>query len=161
MEGAVREIGPSETALAYDVYREFRARTGSPEEFLARIDGRQRREGFRLVGVVVDGRAVAVAGFREGHNMAWGHYLYVDDLTTLASHRRHGYASALVDWLIADAKRLDCDEIHLDSGVSPAREDAHRLYLHKRFAIRAFHFVLPLRPSPRPPVAGNATQGLR
>jgi GNAT superfamily N-acetyltransferase len=161
MDAVVREIGPSETALAYEVYREFRARTGSREEFLARIDAVQRREGFRLVGVIVDGQAVAVAGFREGHNTAWGHYLYVDDLTTLASHRRHGYASALVDWLIAEAKRLDCDELHLDSGATPARDDAHRLYLHRRFAIRAFHFALPLRPSPGPPVAGSATQGLR
>jgi hypothetical protein len=45
-----------------------------------------------------------------------------------------------MDWMIDEAKRLYCDELHLDSGVGPDRADAHRLYLNKRMRISSHHF---------------------
>ena len=111
--------------------------------FAARVDEVQRPEGYRLVGAFEAGReqAVAVAGFRTGHSLAWGHYLYVDDLSTVGEARRKGCASALLDWLAEEAKRLDCDQLHLDSGVGPDRFDAHRLYLNHGYAIFSHHFA--------------------
>ena len=53
-------------------------------------------------------------------------------------------AGALLDWLIEEARRLGCGQLHLDSGVGPDREDAHRLYLNKRLRISAHHFQLDL-----------------
>ncbi|MGH7761543.1 MAG: hypothetical protein ACREOY_09020 [Candidatus Dormibacteraceae bacterium] len=41
---------------------------------------------------------------------------------------------------IQEAKRLRCDEFHLDSGVGPDRTDAHRLHFDKRMRISAHHF---------------------
>jgi hypothetical protein len=54
--------------------------------------------------------------------------------------------------LRAEARRLQCDELHLDSGVGPERQDAHRLYFNAGMRIASYHFVgLPragIRPAP-------------
>jgi GNAT superfamily N-acetyltransferase len=103
----------------------------------------QRAEGYRLVGAFEEGtpEAVAAAGFRVAHLLAWGRFLYVDDLSTLPSARRHGYGRALLDWLVDEARRLGCEQLHLDSGVGPARADAHRLYLNAGLQITSHHFA--------------------
>jgi GNAT superfamily N-acetyltransferase len=113
-------------------------------DFAARVDGRQRAEGYRLVASFEEGEseAAAVAGFRVTNHLAWGHCLYVDDLSTRASHRRRGHAAALMAWLVEEAKRLGCDELHLDSGHQ--RHDAHRFYLNHGMDITAHHFRLNL-----------------
>ena len=117
------------------------------DEFVQRVDDVQRAEGYRLEGVFEDGtrHAVAVAGFRIGHMLAWGRFLYVDDLSTLPEARRRGYGRMLLDWLGDEARRLDCEQLHLDSGVTAERFDAHRLYLNAGLAISSFHFARRLR----------------
>lgn len=85
--------------------------------------------------------AAAVGVFEYGYNLFRGKYLYIDDLSTLPEYRGKGYAGQLVDWIMAYARREGYHEVHLDSGVSDARTDAHRLYLNKRFKITSLHFV--------------------
>src|SRR5437667_303988 len=80
---------------------------------------------------------VAVAGFRSGRSFAWGRYLYVDDLSTVPAARRQGHAGALLDWLLGEARRLGCEQLHLDSGTGRERFDAHRLYHSHGLAIVA------------------------
>jgi GNAT superfamily N-acetyltransferase len=82
-----------------------------------------------------------VAGFRVIRNLAWGDTLYVDDLSTHPDARRRGHAMALLEWCAAEARQLGCDELHLDSGVGPEREDAHRLYLNAGMRITSHHFA--------------------
>ena len=120
----------------------LRPHLGSADEFVRLVDEVQRPQGYRLIACFVDGReqAVAAAGFRVNDHLAWGHALYCDDLSTLPEHRGHGYAAALVDWMIDEAKRLGCGEFHLDSGVAADREPAHRLYFNKRMRISSYHF---------------------
>jgi GNAT superfamily N-acetyltransferase len=139
----IREIGPDETRLAFGAMQELRTAWTDEAEFVRYVDERQRPEGYRLVGAFADSReeAVAVAGFRTGHALAWGHYLYVDDLSTAAAARRTGHGRALLDWLVAEAGRLGCTQVHLDSGVGLERADAHRLYLNAGFVIYAHHFA--------------------
>lgn len=84
--------------------------------------------------------AVAVAVFETGYNLFRGKYIYIDDLSTLPEARGKGYAGLLLDWIFDYAKREQFDEIHLDSGVSEARTDAHRLYLNKHFQVASLHF---------------------
>jgi GNAT superfamily N-acetyltransferase len=125
---------------------ELRPRAGSLERFVETVNRLQRPEGYRLAASFEDGheQAVAVAGFRTAHFQSWGYALYVDDLSTLARDRGRGHAGALMGWLIAEAQRLGCAELHLDSGVGPDRQAAHRLYLNKRMRISAHHFALEL-----------------
>lgn len=141
----IRELLPPETALAFEAMRVLRTDLADPESFVHRVDELQRPQGYRLVAAFEEGEpnavAVAVAGFRIGHALAWGHYLYVDDLSTLPAARRRGHARDLLDWLLAEADRSGCDQLHLDSGVGPDRTDAHRLYLNRGLAITAHHFA--------------------
>jgi len=55
-----RELAPEETHLAFDVMRELRPHLASVDDFVARVNGAQRREGYRLVASfdeAADGRA--------------------------------------------------------------------------------------------------------
>jgi GNAT superfamily N-acetyltransferase len=143
----VRELLEGDTRLAHEAMRALRPACEREADFVERVDGTQRPEGYRLAAVFVPGRerAVAVAGFRTGHNLAWGHYLYVDDLSTVADARGQGHAGALLDWLDAEGRRLGCDQLHLDSGTAPERFAAHRLYHRHRLAIHSHHFARSLQ----------------
>jgi GNAT superfamily N-acetyltransferase len=136
----IREIGPQETHLVYLAMVELRPHLKSRDEFVRQVDQEQRPEGYRLVASFEDeiSDAAAVAGFRTGHNLALGYNLYVDDLATQSAFRKRGHATRLMQWLIEEARRLGCAEIHLDSGVH--RHEAHRLYLNQRMDITAHHF---------------------
>ena len=113
-------------------------------EFVRRVDEVQRAEGYRIVGTFEGERCVAVAGFRVIHNLAWGDTLYVDDLSTLSEARGRGYGRALLEWCREEGAREGCAQFHLDSGVGPEREDAHRLYFNTGLRITSYHFAAPL-----------------
>jgi GNAT superfamily N-acetyltransferase len=142
----IEELGEGRTQLAYEAMLELRPHIGSRSDFAAHVDRTLRGEGFRLVASFEEGtrEAAAVAGFRTGHHLAWGHVLYVDDLSTRRGHRRRGHAGGLLRWLFAEARRLGCDQLHLDSGVGPDRQAAHRLYFDHRMRIAAHHFSIEL-----------------
>ena len=138
----VREISESETERGALAMLELRPQWRTAAAVTDFIDDSLRPAGYRLVGVF-DGDqpdAVAVAGFREAHALAWGHYLYVDDVSTLPAARRRGCGELLMDWLAEEAARLDCEGLHLDSGVAADRAPAHRLYMRHQLRISAHHF---------------------
>jgi hypothetical protein len=137
---SVRELGPDETHLAYRTMQELRPQLTSVEAFVAAVNDAQRQESYRLIGAFHDGvdEPVAVAGFRTMHMLAWGQVLYVDDLVTRADQRMAGHAGLLLDWLAAEATRLGCAQLHLDSAVH--RFVAHRFYFGHGMHISAYHF---------------------
>jgi len=142
----VRELLPEDTRLAHRAMLELRPRIGAVADFVERINRVQRAEGYRLVAAFdpSEADAAAVGGFRVGHFLAWGRAMYCDDLSTRMAFRGKGYGGALIDWMLAEARRLGCEQFHLDSGVGPDRQDAHRLYLNKRMRISSHHFALVL-----------------
>ena len=107
------------------------------EDFVPRVR-RQQESGYRLARLDADGRVTAVAGFRLLENLAWGRFLYVDDLVTDGETRSRGHGERLFAWLIAEAGRNGCGELHLDSGVQ--RFGAHRFYLRHGMDITSHHF---------------------
>ena len=124
----------------FDVIHELRPHL-TLEPFVAQVE-RQRAEGYRIAFLEADGEVKSVAGFRQMETLAWGRIVYVDDLSTQPGARSKGHGGALIDWLIAEAKRLGCGQLHLDSGVQ--RFAAHRFYLRKRMDITCHHFALVL-----------------
>lgn len=142
MSFKIRELQPGEEGLAGAALLALRPHFGDTGA-VARRAAEQRAEGYRLVAAIPDGaaEAPAVAGFRIARNLAWGRHLYVDDLSTLPEARGHGYGAALMEWLIERAREEDCAELHLDSGVGPERESAHRLYFGSRLRIASYHFT--------------------
>lgn len=99
-------------------------------------------ENRQIVFIEANGEAAAVGVFETGYNLFRGKYIYIDDLSTLPEHRGNGYAGILIDWILDYAKTEGYDQVHLDSGVTEARTDAHRLYLNKRFQVTSLHFVV-------------------
>jgi GNAT superfamily N-acetyltransferase len=142
-EPEIRELLPLETGLAFEAMRELRTDLSDERSFIHQVDEVQRPEGYRLIAAfeAEAPEPSAVAGFRTSHSLSWGHYLYVDDLSTKSSERRRAYARKLLEWLIDEGRRLDCDQFHLDSGVGIDRADAHRLYLNAGLVISAHHFA--------------------
>lgn len=142
----IRELPAEETALAFEAMRPLRPHVASSEDFVERVNGEQRPEGYRLVAALPSGGgpAAAVAGFRTAHNLAWGFHIYVDDLSTLPEERGQGLAGGLMTWLLEQAARLGCDSFHLDSGFGPERTDAHRLYFNQGLAVTSLHFARAL-----------------
>jgi GNAT superfamily N-acetyltransferase len=112
-------------------------------EFLARVR-RQQAQGYSILVLREDGTVKSAAGFRVLEFLAWGKVLYIDDLITLPPEKRRGYAGQLLDWLIAHAREIRCDAVHLDTGY--ARHDAHRLYLRKGFRLNCHHMALEFAP---------------
>ena len=129
-----------EILSCYDVMAELRPHI-KREDFVARVRRQQQESGYQIAYARA-GDVKAVAGFRVSECLAWGKFLYVDDLVSRSQERYHGYGGILFDWLVAYAREAGCDEFHLDSGVQ--RFDAHRFYLRKRMAIEAHHFGLKL-----------------
>lgn len=139
----IRELPAGKSYLAHQAMRPLRAAFKDEQEFVEYVDGVLRPAGYRLLGVFVPDRAqaLAVAGFRTGDSLAWGHYLYVDDLSTAPDVRRQGHAGALLGWLLDEGRRLGCGQLHLDSGTGPERFDAHRLYHSHGLTIYSHHFA--------------------
>ena len=124
----------------YPVMAELRPHV-SAEEFLPRVRRQMEIDGYKLA-YLSDGEVKAVAGFRISECLAWGSFMYVDDLVSKEGERSKGYGGQLFDWLVEYARGEGCEQFHLDSGVQ--RFAAHRFYLAKRMSIEAHHFGLKL-----------------
>lgn len=127
------------------VVRQLRPHLGEPERFLARV--RQQMEaGYRLACLEApDGSVIAVAGFRIAENLAWGRFLYVDDLVVDEAWRSAGHGRRMLEWLKREARALGCAQLHLDSGVQ--RPDAHRFYQREGLTLSSYHFQAALGPN--------------
>jgi len=110
--------------------------------FTAQVLRQFANQHYQIAAVFESESATAVAGYRIGENLAWGTFMYVDDLVTDEQRRGAGHGGLLFDWLVAEAKRSGCDEFHLDSGVQ--RFAAHRFYLKNGMDISSHHFGMKL-----------------
>ncbi len=110
------------------------------ENYLALIDN-MKNQTYQLAYIEEEnGDVPAVIGFRFMTMLYCGNIIYIDDLSTVSEARGKGYASQLLDFIIDLAQTQKLDGVHLDSGHQ--RNDAHRLYLNKKFKITAHHFSL-------------------
>ncbi len=125
-----------EIAACYGVMRELRPHIAE-ERFVARVRA-QEKSGDRLAYLEEGGGPVAVAGFRLSENLAYGRFLYVDDLVTGEPHRSKGHGARLLSWLSDLARKEGCAQLHLDSGVQ--RKEAHRFYHRAGMDLASFHF---------------------
>jgi GNAT superfamily N-acetyltransferase len=141
----IRELDAGETQRAARALLELRPHWAPADALVARADA-QRAAGYRVVASFEPGEddAAAVAGFRLAENLAWGRHLYVDDLVTRADRRGRGHGAGLMRWLADEARRLRCEQLHLDSGVGADRQDAHRLYFNSGMRINSYHFARSL-----------------
>jgi len=126
----------------YPVMAELRPHV-TAEEFVTRVRRQMEGAAYRLAYLSDGGEVKAVAGFRMSECLAWGKFVYVDDLVSKEGERSKGYGGELFDWMVAYAREQGCDQFHLDSAVH--RFAAHRFYLTRRMFIEAHHFGLKLK----------------
>lgn len=131
-----------EISSCYPVMVELRPHYSS-SQFLETVL-RMWKDGYHLAYLNADGRPVTTAGYRLGHNLAWGRFLYVDDLVTLSSRRGSGYGRTMLAWLIQQARLQHCQQFHLDSGLQ--RLEAHAFYEQQGLQKSSFHFKMNLEP---------------
>lgn len=131
---------PAEISACYAVMAQLRPQYAR-EEFMERVQ-RQMQDGYRLASLNSNGAVQAVAGYRLLENLAWGRFLYVDDLVTNQNSRSQGHGKTLLAWLTEHARHHGCAQLHLDSGAH--RKDAHRFYLREGMQNAGFHFMTKL-----------------
>lgn len=140
------EIFRAETRKAirrcYPVMAELRPHV-TEKVFLERVARQRESGGYQLAYVEDAGAMHSVTGYRFIENLAWGKFLYVDDLVTAEASRSQGYGELLFQWLVCEAKTAHCDELHLDSGVQ--RFGAHRFYLRLGMNITCHHFGMKMQ----------------
>jgi GNAT superfamily N-acetyltransferase len=111
-------------------------------DFITQVQRQQQQFNYQLIYLRVDGIISSVAGFRISESLAWGKFLYVDDLVSDSNNRSQGYGCQLFNWLMDYARTHSCQQLTLDSGVQ--RFSAHRFYLRHRMEITSHHFALKL-----------------
>jgi len=124
----------------FEVMKELRPHHNL-ESFLGIMD-QMKAEGYRLIFLTDNDRAVSVAGFRLTTTLYDGLIIDFDDFVTCADARGKGYAGHLFDHLVGIAKESSIKTIHLNS--NHRRFDAHRFYLKKNMNIVAHHFRVEL-----------------
>ncbi len=131
----------ADLARCFPVIRELRPHLADEAAFIEQVR-RQGAHGYRVAAVEQGGEVVAVAGWRITECLSSGRFVYVDDLVTRASERSRGHGSALLEWLVEQARLAGCKQFQLDSGVQ--RYGAHRFYLTHRMDITCHHLALVL-----------------
>ena len=128
----------AEVRRCWPAYHELRPHLRSADELVDRWRV-QLREGFQIIYIAEGDLVPAAAGYRLLNTLAWGRILYIDDLVALAVRHKQGLGTALVQFLQAEARRLGCDAVHLDSGYQ--RHLAHLAYLRNGFQLNCHHFA--------------------
>jgi len=134
----IQEIAEAQTAETWPVMQQLRPHLDLAS-YVDAVSRMRRTDGFRLVAGRIEGEISGVAGIRVIEMLYCGRILVVDDLITDADARSGGVGKAMLTWLDAEAARLSCVQVHLDSGLH--RIDAHRFYEREGFQKTAWHFV--------------------
>ena len=108
------------------------------ESYLTTVRRMEASDGYRLAAGFEGAEVRCVAGYRVSEFLAYGKILYVDDLVTDEAARSRDFGGKMIDWLKEEARRNDCGQLHLDSGVQ--RHEAHRFYFREGMKISNYHF---------------------
>src|SRR5437016_253037 len=131
-------LSDNDIQLTYPVMSQLR--THVPEhDYLNRVKRQSQASGYQIAALFDEGQVRCLAGYRISESLAWGKFLYVDDLVSDQNGRSKNYGKQMVAWLEDEARKNGCQEFHLDSGVQ--RHGAHRFYLRERMDITCYHFA--------------------
>lgn len=132
---------PQEIAQCFEAFLELRPHLKDQNAFVDQVIT-QQQEGYTIAAIYENDAVVACIGYRQMTTLAWGKFIYIDDLITRAATRGKGYGGKLLRHVIDHAKELGCDQVHLDTGYG--RHAAHRVYLDHGFTLNSHHLALDL-----------------
>lgn len=131
-----------ELERCFSIVQILRPHFTTADQFIQQVQRQQQQSGYQIAYVEERESIQAIAGFRTTECLAWGKFLYIDDLVTAEAERSKGYGDQLLRWLVNYARQQGCDSLQLDSGVQ--RFAAHRFYFRQRMEITSYHFALKL-----------------
>ena len=99
-------------------------------------------EGWRCVGMQVDQKMVAMAGYSRRIHLFSGPILYVENVVVMPHWRVHGFGQALMQWIENHARETGCSKIALDAYAVNA--PAQAFYKRLGYDPRGVHFVKEL-----------------
>lgn len=112
---------------AFPVVNELR--THLTEDSFLELYEQMHKEGYRLIGLEVDERIVAVTGINLLTNFYNQKFIFVYDLVTTSSERSKGFGEKLMAYVHDLAKEQGCSYVTLESALH--RVEAHRFYEEK------------------------------
>jgi GNAT superfamily N-acetyltransferase len=127
----------AEIGACFPVMVRLRPHLANAEEFAARV-ARQHEAGYRLLVAWRAGAPIGLAGYRVEETLIHGRFIYVDDLVTSESERRHGIGARLLEAVAAEGRRLGCGRLVLDTALDNVL--AHRFYYRQGLVARALRF---------------------
>jgi len=133
---------PEEWQACLPLMRELRPHLAHDDAFAERL-ARMHQENYRLLAVMRDGQAVALAGYRYQENLIYGRFMYVDDLVVDPSARGSRWGARLIAELDQLARDADCDKFVLDTGLGNAL--AQRFYFRQGLLTSAIRFSKSLK----------------
>ena len=133
---------PEEWQACLPLMRELRPHLAHDDAFVERL-ARMHQQNYRLLAVMRDGEALALAGYRYQENLIYGRFLYVDDLVVAPSARGSRWGARLIAELDHLARGADCDKLVLDTGLANAL--AQRFYFRQGLLTSAIRFSKSLK----------------
>jgi GNAT superfamily N-acetyltransferase len=133
---SVVEVQEEQLTKAFETMNQLRPHL-EKTDFVKTIQ-RMKEKGYHLIGIQEDGTFVALAGYRYLEYLAYGVFLYCDDLIVHERYRKRGYAKILLEFMYNEAKKNGCGSFQLDSSVT--RFNAHRQYIKYHMDIISHHF---------------------
>lgn len=128
-EKMIKELEKDEEILsAYPVMNELRTQL-KETEFLSLVKEAIEVERYKLFAMEVDGRIVAVTGFKEMTTLYYGRFVWICDLVTSEPYRSQSYGEELLRFVENWSKDHGYDRIALSSGLKRTR--AHKFYESK------------------------------
>lgn len=122
----------------FDLMKALRPLLKGPEEFAIQVQ-RQQKQSYKILGLEIDGKLLALAGYREAENLIHGKFIYVDDLVTAPEGRGHNYGQTVLLEICSIARQLGKEKVILDTAISNAR--AQKFYYREGFLGLGMHFV--------------------
>lgn len=124
----IREILSEEDLLkAFVVMKQLRTHLDE-RSYLALVTD-MKKEGYKMFGLWVEEKIVAVTGIIQLTNLYYGKHIWVNDLVVDETQRSTGYGQELLNFVIAWGKENHCGVVALSSGLE--KEYAHKFYESK------------------------------
>jgi GNAT superfamily N-acetyltransferase len=102
-----------------------------------------REKGYRCIAACEGEKILGIAGFWVGTKFWCGKYIDMDNVVVDEAARGRNIGEALVQWVLAEGRRLGCDLAGLDCYVT--HHGAHRFYFRQGYRILGYHFAQELK----------------
>lgn len=97
--------------------------------------------GYRMIAVYDGNKCVGISGVWIFTRFYSGRYIDMDNVVVLPEYRSKGVGQIMVDWLIEEGEKQNCQYAMLDAYVE--NFGAQRFYARNGFVPRGYHYIRP------------------